>query len=82
MTPFKRKQAQICAEGCEGENFTHIDTGKESIYSLMVNILQILSKCFTNMKNHYGNLNPITPGVSDQRLLPGGGSLGPEAIFS
>ena len=25
------KQAQICAEGCEGENFTHIDTEKELI---------------------------------------------------
>ena len=53
------KQAQICAEGCEGENFTHIDTERKSIYSLMVNILQILSKRFTNMKNHYGNLKEI-----------------------
>ena len=42
---FEEKQAQICAEGCEEENFTHIDTEKELIYSLMVNILQILSKC-------------------------------------
>ena len=29
-----------------------------------------------------GDLNPITPRVSDQRLLPGeGGSLGPGSFF-
>ena len=54
-----KKQAQICAEGCEGDYFTHIDNKRELIYSMMVHILQILSKCFTNMRNHYGYLKEI-----------------------
>ena len=54
-----RKQAQICAEGCEGDYFTHIDNKRELIYSMMVHILQILSKCFTDMKKNYGNLKEI-----------------------
>ena len=32
----------LCAEGCEGENFTCIDTERELTYLLMVNILKIL----------------------------------------
>ena len=39
-------QAQICAEGCEGENFTHIDTKRVLIQSLMVNILANIVEIF------------------------------------
>ena len=40
---------------------------------------------FTRTKESFTtrlSVNPITPGVSDQRLLPGGGLKDPEAILS
>ena len=36
-----KKQAQICAEGCEGENFTRIDTEGELTYRVSRNSLDL-----------------------------------------
>ena len=57
----QNKQAQICAEGCEGENFTQIlckycTNTVQIIYKLCANIQQIMQKCYTNIVQIHLNI--------------------------